>query len=170
MFIKQERNGDGQSWTLRRPQKAKEPPQRMKLRSKSPLLLQLFLLPGLGSALLAESWEKELLRSLPTKGRDWGRWGWGSIRRRKMGETKRSGPQPPPHLRLPDGPGGAAGQACGAGWGGVGCAGEGLSGLAAPSSQSMTFQRPAPRLPQASSQPTRRQPVAAGLLGSPPHT
>ena len=93
----------------------------MKLRSKSPLL-PAFPPSRAGSALLAESWEKELLRSLPTKGRDWGRWGWGERSDgRKMGETKRSGPQPPPHLRLPDGAGRGRSQACGAGvgWGRV---------------------------------------------------
>lgn len=93
----------------------------MKLRSKSPLL-PAFPPSRAGSALLAESWEKELLRSLPTKGRDWGRWGWGEHSDgRKMGETKRSGPQPPPHLRLPDGAGRGRSQACGAGvgWGRV---------------------------------------------------
>ena len=105
----------------------------------------------------------------PHQGRDWGRWrgsvltGGGWEKRNDRGHTA---PAPPAAAGW-----GRAGQQSGLrGWGGVGCGGEGLGGLAAPSAQSMTFQRPAPRLgPEAPSQPTRRQPVAAGSLGSPPH-
>lgn len=85
----------------------------------------------------------------------------GGARSAERGLEKRSGPgSPRPTCRSRMEQGGAAAR--------LGC-GEGPGGLAAPSAQSMTFQRPAPRLgPAAPQQPTHHKPVAAGSPGSPP--
>lgn len=116
--------------------------------------------------MLVGIWEKELHKSLPPEGRDWGMKEERSAGRRRVTIPTR---EPPPHLPQPDGAGRGRGQA-GAG------GGEGPGGLATPSAQSMTFQPPAPdsarrllRSPRSTSQsrPARPAPRPAKAAARP---